>query len=189
MQWQVFNNMRYSNQSFLSSYEQLYTIEQLDEAITTLASEITNDYLNKQPLLISVMNGALITTGHLLCKLDLAVDVDYCHATRYGNKTVGGELQWLAFPQHELKGRNILLVDDIFDEGITLKLIAEYCQQQGAAEVKSLALLDKAHDRKAPNFSVDYIGLTIPDRYVFGFGLDYEGNYRNAPGIFALMHS
>ena len=181
--------MRYTNQSFLSRYDQLYTLGQLEHAIDALALTITNDYQEKQPLLISVMNGALITKGHLLCKLDLAVDVDYCHATRYGNKTIGGDLQWLAYPQHELRGRNILLIDDIFDEGITLKLIADYCYQQGAADVKSLVLLNKKHTRKVPNFYVNYIGITIPDRYVFGFGLDYEGNYRNAPGLFALKNT
>ena len=185
--------MRYSEDTFLQQADQLLSLADITAALEIVANTVSSDYSEyggeNTPLLISVMNGGLITTGHFLTALDLSVDVDYCHTTRYGNATSGGELQWLSYPRQPLQGRHVLLVDDIFDEGITLKLIAEYCVDQGAESVKSVVLLDKQHDRKVEGFSPDYFALTIPDRYVFGFGLDYKGSYRNAPGIFALSEN
>ncbi len=177
---------------FLAQAEKVINLDQIDAALDVIAFNIEKDWgLFSQsqavtPLVVGVMNGAIMTMGHLLPKLTHQIEVDYCHATRYGNNTRGGEITWLAKPQNILKGRYIVLVDDIFDEGITLKQIVEFCYSQGAAVVKTAVLLTKIHDRKVSNFSVDYSGLTIDDRYVFGFGLDYKGLYRNAPGIFAL---
>jgi len=180
--------MQYTDQDFLQSTEQLYSLKQLDESLNKMASLIVNDYLNEKLLVIGIMNGALITAGQLLPKLNLSVDVDYCHATRYGKDIVGNQLEWLVYPRTSIAGRSVLLVDDIFDEGVTLKLIAEYCREQGAKDVRSAVLLNKDHQRKVDHFSVDYSALTIVDRYVFGFGLDYQGNYRNAPGIYVFTN-
>jgi hypoxanthine phosphoribosyltransferase len=131
------------------------------------------------------MNGAMIPMGMLLPELDFPLQVDYLHATRYRNETSGGELQWLASPKINLKDRTVLLVDDIHDEGITLEHIKTYCQDQGAAQVYSAVLVNKVHDRKN-NTRADFIALEVPDRYVFGFGMDYKGMLRNASGIYAV---
>lgn len=173
-------------QAFLSSMDLLYSLEQIDHALTQMADRINHDLANKNPLIIGVMNGAVVTMGHLLPKLTFMLEVDYCHATRYGEDTTGGDMTWLARPNTVLQNRCVLLIDDIFDEGVTLKSIVHYCKQQGATEVYSVVLLDKQHDRKVAHFTVDYAALTIQDRYVFGFGLDYQGLYRNAQGIYAL---
>jgi hypoxanthine phosphoribosyltransferase len=175
-----------STPHFLNQMELLYDVAAIDDALTAMSVLIDTEYENKTPLVIGVMNGAVVTLGHLLPKLSTLLEVDYCHATRYGNDTSGGAIQWLAYPQQSLTNRHVLLVDDIFDEGVTLKHIANYCYAQGAIDVKCAVLLDKKHDRKVNGFTVDYAALTVADRYVFGFGLDYKGLYRNVAGIFAI---
>lgn len=98
----------------------------------------------------------------------------------------GGELEWKAFPQSEIKNRHVLVVDDIYDEGHTLKGIVEYCHSKGAQSVNSAVLIDKQHGRKVENFKVDFVGLNVPDHFVFGFGMDCEGWGRNLPAIYQL---
>jgi len=173
-------------ENFLDSSDLLFDTTSLDQALFQLSLQLNALFLNKHVIVIGVMNGALVTLGNLLPKLNFSLNIDYIHATRYENQTVGSDITWLAYPQTPLKGCEVLLVDDIFDEGVTLKHIAEYCYQQGATAVTTAVLLDKRHDRKVEGFSIDYFALSIPDRYVFGFGLDYKGLYRNAPGIYAI---
>ncbi len=182
------NNCK-DDEEFLDKMDQVYDLSQIDRALDTMAIAIEDHYKNTRPIVIGVMNGAVITMGHLLPKLNFSLEVDYCHATRYGQATSGGDIEWLAYPQKSLAGRQVLLVDDIFDEGVTLKKIAEYCLSQGAEQVKTAVLLDKKHQRKVPEFAIDYAALSVDDRYVFGFGLDYKGLYRNAAGIFAVPES
>ena len=170
----------------MDNVDQIYGMEQLDRALSVMAQSIEADYRETVPLLITVMNGGLLTAGALLPKLNIVLDIDYCHATRYRNTTSGHDLQWISSPQQDIKNRDVLLVDDIFDEGITLQAIAKFCKTQGAKTVASAVLLNKKHNRKVAGFTPDYIALDVEDRYVFGFGLDYQGRYRNAPGIFAL---
>jgi hypoxanthine phosphoribosyltransferase len=99
----------------------------------------------------------------------------------------GGELHWKALPQLALLDRTVLVVDDILDEGHTLQAILNAIKAQGAEQVYTAVLLDKQHERKAnPDYKPDFVGLTIPDRYVFGYGMDYKEYWRNAPGIYAV---
>ncbi len=168
--------------------ECLYTLTEIDAVLSDLAAQLNRDYADKNPLLLCVMNGAVITMGQLLPKLDFALQIDYIHASRYGDKTVGGELVWQARPQTEMAGRHVLLIEDIFDEGHTLIALREFCQQQGAISVACLALADKHHSRKTGQ-PPEYIGLNVADRYVFGFGMDVQGFWRNAPGIFAMAET
>lgn len=165
--------------------ECLYSLADIDAVLDNLAARLNQDYAGKNPLLLCVMNGAVITMGQLLPKLEFALQIDYIHATRYGDKTFGGELVWQAQPQTAIANRHVLLIEDIYDEGHTLIALREYCQQQGAISVACLALADKQHANKAGQ-PPEYIGLQVPDRYVFGFGMDVQGYWRNAPGIFAL---
>lgn len=168
--------------------ECLYSLQAIDKSLDRLAMQLDRDYLDKNPVLLCVMNGAVMTMGHLLPKLQFSLETDYIHATRYGDKTVGGELNWLARPNIDLNGRHVLLVDDIYDEGITLAALRNFCQQAGATSVKAVVLADKQHSNKY-GVQPEYIGLQIPDRYVFGFGMDYKGYLRNAPGIFAVKEN
>lgn len=164
----------------------LITQEAVELALDRMAAEITRDLGEKLPVFYCVMNGALITTGHLLPRLGFPLEVDYLHATRYRGGTRGGELFWRVSPEVPMAGRHVVIVDDILDEGATLAAILAYCREAGAASISTAVLVDKQHDRKAiPDLKADYCSLEVADRYVFGFGMDYMGYWRNAPGIFA----
>ncbi len=160
---------------------------QVHNAIDAMAKAITARLKDSNPLLFCVMNGGLILTGQLLPRLHFPVQAEYLHATRYRQETTGGILEWKLRPEQALQGRTVLIVDDILDEGTTLDAIAEFCQAQGAAEVLTAVLVDKQHDRKArPGLKADFTGLEVEDRFLFGFGMDYKGYWRNAPGIYAV---
>jgi len=165
----------------------LYTEAEVEQAINNMAVEISADMAEKNPVVFPVMNGGLVIGGKLLTKLNFPLEAGYMHATRYRNSTSGHELEWKVRPQIDFKGRAVLLVDDILDEGHTLAEIVDYCKVEGASEVRIAVLTNKNHDRKArPDLVADFVGLEIEDRYIFGYGMDYKGYWRNAPGIFAV---
>jgi hypoxanthine phosphoribosyltransferase len=172
-------------QEVFDTADQLYSLAEIDVAMTELAQQLTVDYADKNPLMLCVMNGSVITAGHLLPKLPFQLELDYIHVTRYGDKTVGGELNWLHKPASPLEGRHVVLMEDIFDEGVTVRRLREYCVEQGVASVSCITLIDKLHTNKV-GLRPEYIGMTVPNRYVFGFGMDYKGFWRNAPGIYAV---
>ena len=156
-------------------------------AIDRIAAEITSELKEANPVLICCMNGGLAFAGQLLTKLVFPLQVDYVHATRYGHEINGVALDWKVRPQIALHGRTVVLLDDILDEGVTLAAIAEYCRQQGAAKILMAVLVEKLHLRKvAPEMRADFTGIEVGDRFLFGYGLDYKGYWRNAPGIYAL---
>ena len=160
---------------------------QVHAAIDALAAAITDQLKDRNPLLLCVMNGGLILTGQLLPRLKFPVQAEYLHATRYRQETTGGLLEWKLRPEANMQGRTVLIVDDILDEGTTLEAIADYCRAQGAETVLTAVLVDKIHDRKArPGLKADFTGLEVEDRFLFGFGMDYKGYWRNAPGIYAV---
>ncbi|KXJ57714.1 MAG: hypoxanthine phosphoribosyltransferase [Neptuniibacter pectenicola] len=167
----------------------LYSEAEVEQAINKLAALVTEDMADKTPVVFPVLNGGLVVGGKLLTKLNFPLEAGYLHATRYRNTTSGHSLEWLMKPQIDVKGRAVLIVDDIFDEGITLTEIVNYCHAEGASEVKVAVLVHKNHNRTptaTPALQADFIGLEIEDRYVFGYGMDYKGYWRNAPGIFAV---
>lgn len=157
----------------------------VDAALDMMAEQIVADLADKNPVVISVMNGGLIPAGLLLPKLKFPLKLDYLHATRYREQTTGKELVWQRSPGEPLNGRHVLIVDDILDEGHTLAAIIEYCQAQEPASLRTAVLAQKEHDRgvRPP---LEYVGLKVPDRYVFGCGMDYKGYWRNLPGIYAV---
>lgn len=171
----------------LAEADLLASEEEMAAAIGRMAGEITSQLQVTNPLLLCVMNGGLIFAGQLLTKLVFPLEVGYIHATRYGHETFGAGLNWIVRPQMALRDRTVLLLDDILDEGITLAGITDYCRQQGANEVLTAVLVDKRHDRKVlPGFRADFTGVETEDRFLFGYGLDYKGYWRNAPGIYAV---
>ena len=159
--------------------------EKLNTALDLLANKINSDLKDKDPLMLCVMTGGIIPVGHLATRLNFPLQLDYIHATRYQGETSGGKLHWLQEPSISLQGRNVLIVDDIFDEGITLLEIDKYCKYKGAASVYSAVLVNKIHDRKV-DYKPDYIGLELEDRYLFGFGMDYKNYLRNINAIHAV---
>lgn len=155
-------------------------------AVDRMAAEITRDLASANPLLLTVMTGGIVPVVWLSTRLDFPHQIDYVHATRYLGDTRGGRLEWRARPRIDLAGRSVLVVDDILDEGITLQAVARYCREQGAADVRIAALVRKRHERNVTEVEPDYLGLEVPDRYVFGCGMDYQEYYRNLPAIYAL---
>ena len=162
----------------------LFSEQDVEAAIEKMANDINNALSGTNPLLLCVLNGGIVTFGKLLTKLTLPLTIDSINATRYQNQTSGGLIKWLLEPETPLKDRTVLIVDDILDEGITLQAIKTYCLEQGATIVYSAVLLDKNLDHQKP-ITADFVGLTVENRYLFGYGLDYKGYLRNAPGIFA----
>ena len=164
----------------------LYSEQEVEMAIDAMASVISGRLHGHNPILLCVMNGGLILTGRLAVRLKFPLQMDYLHATRYRNKTRGADLHWERYPSISLEGRLVVVIDDILDEGDTLAAVMAYCQAQGAREVLSAVLVDKQHDRKTTNLKADFVGLEVPDYYLYGYGMDYKGYLRNAPGIFAV---
>ncbi len=157
----------------------------VEAALDAMAVAISDRLQDQHPVVLCVMVGGLVASGRLLPKLQFPLEIDYCHATRYRGATSGGELVWLARPQIDLRGRVVLIVDDILDEGHTLAQIIDDVKAQGAKEVLTAVLANKIHDRRYKDLRADFVGLDVEDRYVFGAGMDYKGWWRNLPGIYA----
>jgi len=165
----------------------LYTEEHVDNVLDQMAKQITASMAQLNPLVLCVMNGALVVTGKLITRLKFPLQLDYLHATRYRESLTGTDLQWKVYPSTPMQGRHVLIIDDILDEGETLAQISRYCEDQQAASVRTAVLVDKQHDRRSDLLPVaDFTGLYADDRYLFGSGMDYRGYWRNAPGIYAV---
>jgi hypoxanthine phosphoribosyltransferase len=155
-------------------------------AIDRLADRLNQQLEGETPIVLCVMQGGLIFSGHLIPRLKCMLEIDYIHATRYGNTTSGGELSWKSYPDNDLAGRTVLILDDILDEGNTLQSIHQYCESQGASKIISAVLVRKHHDRCVDRELTDNIALDVEDKYVFGFGMDYDGRYRQLDSIYKL---
>jgi hypoxanthine phosphoribosyltransferase len=176
--------------SILEDAKCLYSYAEVNQALDRMSVEITHKLRDQNPLVLCVMTGALITTGHLVTRLHFPLEIDYIHVTRYRGTTRGGDLHWLVEPRQSLAGRTILIVDDIMDGGLTLAAIMDYCKQQGAKAIYSAVMVSKNRKREpGVNFEPDFVGVTTEDKYLFGFGLDYEEYLRNVPGIYAVNHN
>lgn len=165
----------------------LYALAEVEQAIDRLAGELNTTLADRNPLLLCVMNGGIAFTGQLMIRLPFPLQLDYVHASRYRGGLSGAGLQWIHYPETPVRGRCVLLLDDILDEGDTLAGIREWCLEQGAASVQTAVLVDKQHDRRSARLpSADYTALYAQDRYLFGYGMDCREYWRNAPGIYAL---
>jgi hypoxanthine phosphoribosyltransferase len=159
----------------------------VEAAIDQVAERINAEMADSNPVVFCVMNGGLIFAGKLVAKLAFPLELSYLHATRYRSETTGGELFWKAKPEVSFIDRDVLIIDDILDEGHTLNAIIEFCRHAGARAVRTAVLIDKDHQRKAsPDLKADYVGLSCEDRFIFGYGMDYKGYWRNAAGIYAV---
>lgn len=162
----------------------LHTQAQVETALDEMAEKINASIATLNPIVLCVMNGGIVTAGKLLTRLNFPLTLDAINVSRYGNKTSGSEINWLQKPACSLQGRTVLIIDDILDQGLTLQAIYQYCQEQGATQIYSAVLIDKQIAQKKP-VQADFIGLAVVDRYLYGYGMDYKGYLRNAPGIYA----
>jgi len=176
-------------QKVLEDAELLYTRSEINKVIDDISIAITNELEKTNPIIIPIMIGGLITAGQLIPKLNFPLQIDYAHATRYAGGVRGGKLTWLKKPDKPLIGRTILLVDDILDEGITLSEIIKYCYSNGAKNVFTAVLVQKVLANKKFNQNIDFVGVSVPNVYVFGYGMDYCEYHRNSAGIYAVKKS
>jgi hypoxanthine phosphoribosyltransferase len=163
----------------------IHSAQLVSDTVTRLAGEISAQLADKQPLVLSVMGGATVFAGQLLPQLEFPLDFDYVQVSRYGDAIRGGQMTWKVPPPVNVKGRVVLVLDDILDEGITLAEIRACVLELGAAECFCAVFVNKQIGRPKP-IHADFIGLEVPDRYVFGFGMDVHGAWRNLPAIYAL---
>ena len=179
--------MNQSPQNLLANSDEIYSANAVSVAIDSLASQITDVLSEANPIVISVMGGAVVFTGQLLPQLNFPLEFDYVQANRY-HGTSGQDLVWRVEPSDKVKGRVVLLLDDILDEGITLAEIKAKCLAMGAEQVLVAVLSEKILDQDKP-IRADFVGLELPNRYVFGCGMDTYGWWRNLPCIRALKDS
>ncbi len=161
----------------------------IEATITRMGGEVDAALGGERALFLTVMNGALMFAGQLALAIRTDLEFDYVHATRYRGATTGHGLRWLREPIVPMTGRTVLLVDDILDEGHTLKAVRDDCLRRGARRVLIASLCSKRHDRLVEGIAADFNGIELPDRYVFGYGMDYHEQGRNLPGIYALRES
>lgn len=163
---------------------QLYNESEVEAAIDRMAEKINLLLADMNPVLLTVLNGGIITAGKLLTRLNFPLTIDAINACRYRNEIRGGEIEWILKPGTSLLGKTVLIVDDILDEGLTLEAIYQYCREKGAVSIYSAVLVEKNLDRPKP-VQADFVGLQTQNYYLFGYGMDYKGYLRNARGIFA----
>jgi len=159
--------------------------EAVNAAITRLAGEITGALADSYPLVLAVMGGSVYFAGNLLPRLRFPLEFDFIHASRYGDATVGGGIIWRMEPSDNVKGRVVLVLDDILDGGDTMFAIRERIMNLGATACHTAVLTDKDRGVAKP-IHADFVGLNIPDRFVFGCGMDAHGAWRNLPAIYAM---
>lgn len=174
--------------NILESAELVHSAEVVATAVARVAGEITEKLQDSNPVLLCVMSGGVPFAGQLMTQLRFPLDFDYLHVTRYGQDTSGGALSWRAAPWTSVKGRTVLVVDDILDEGLTLAAIRDRMLKLGATECYTAVATEKLNGKEKP-IRADFVALTVPDRFVFGFGMDVRGAWRNLPAIYAVKES
>jgi len=172
----------------LNSAEMLLSEEQVNVAVRHVAQEINATLADAHPLVLSVMGGAVIFTGQLLPMLDFPLEFDYLHVSRYGNEKQGGELHWKVAPHENVRNKIVLVLDDILDEGHTMHAIKQRVLALGASKFYCAVFADKENGKEKP-ICADFVGTTLPERFVFGFGMDIHGAWRNLPAIYAVKEN
>ncbi len=165
----------------------LFTREEIQRKIQELGNRVSTDYAEKDLLVVGVLKGALFFVSDLLRSLRISVRMDFIHCTSSSKSPDGHPVHILADMQENVQGKNVLLVEDIMDSGVTVDYLKRRLLAQGPASLKVCVLLDKP-DRRKVAIEADYAGFRIPNKYVVGYGLDYQDRYRNLPYIAVLPH-
>ncbi|NVD96789.1 MULTISPECIES: hypoxanthine-guanine phosphoribosyltransferase [unclassified Massilia] len=177
--------------ALLKNAEEIFDKQAVLDSVARIADQLNtrfdHDENQEFPLVLGVMGGAVVFTGHLLPQLTFPLEFDYIHVSRYGDDDQGGKVVWKVIPRPTVAGRTIIVVDDILDEGETLAHVKERLLEMGAKEVILAVFADKAIGKPKP-VKADLVGLTIPNRFVVGFGMDAYGYWRNLPGLWAIRN-
>jgi hypoxanthine phosphoribosyltransferase len=169
-----------------ANLEPLLTATQIQARISTLGAEIARDYAGRNPLLLGVLKGAFVFMSDLVRAIDLTLGVEFMAISSYGASTrSSGEVRIVKDLDVAVEGRDLLVVEDIVDTGLTLSYLLANLRSRGAASVKLVALLNKP-ERRLREVQIDYLGFDIPDAFVVGYGLDFAERYRNLPYIAVL---
>jgi hypoxanthine phosphoribosyltransferase len=173
---------------FLENSDPIASAEDVQAAVRRVAGEITGKLAGSYPVVLVVMGGAVIFAGQILPLLRFPIDFDYIHASRYGAETRGADVDWRVKPPASVRGRAVLVLDDILDGGQTMDAIRSGLFELGAASFHCAVLVEKKLKVKKP-IHADFVGLEIEDRFVFGYGMDAKGFWRNLPEIRAMRDS
>ncbi|MDQ1830050.1 hypoxanthine-guanine phosphoribosyltransferase [Massilia scottii] len=175
--------------ALLDNAEEIFDAAAVQAAVRQVADKLNSRFDQPDnaafPLVLGVMGGAVVFTGSLLPQLRFPLEFDYIHVSRYGDDDQGGNVVWKVIPRPSVAGRIIIVLDDILDEGETLAHVKQRLLDMGAAEVVITVFADKALKRSKP-IKADIVGLSIPDKFVVGFGMDVYGYWRNLPGLWAI---
>jgi hypoxanthine phosphoribosyltransferase len=166
----------------------LISRHEIAKAVDRLAREIERDYQGKQPLLISVLKGSFMFTADLIRQLDLPLELDFVRLSSYGPaRESSGKVRIIQGLKTRIKSRDVLVVEDIVDTGTTTSFLLDYLRQKKPASLRLCALTDKPSRRKVP-MSIDYLGFTVPDKFIVGYGIDCDEKFRNLPDIYVIEH-
>jgi len=169
--------------SFQSKPSVLISRQEIEVTVNRLAGEINNDYRDKHPVLVAVLKGSFIFLADLIRRLDLPLEIEFVRLSSYGRgKESSGKISVVQGLSTEVKGRHVLVVEDIIDTGLTTNFLLDYLRQKEPSSIKVCALTSKPSRRKFP-LTIDYLGFTIPDKFLVGYGLDYDEKFRNLPDI------
>jgi hypoxanthine phosphoribosyltransferase len=171
--------------AFLEDSDLIAGAEEVQAAVRRVATEIEMRLSGAYPMVLAVMGGAVVFAGQLLPLLRFPLDFDYIHVSRYGAETRGASIDWKVSPRELVRNRSVLVLDDILDHGETMAAVRERLLALGAAEFHCAVLVEKMLDRPKP-IAADFVGLRVPERFVFGCGMDARGYWRNLPEIRAL---
>lgn len=165
----------------------LHSKAQVEAALDRMAEQMNEELAYSNPIFLCVVLGGIVPLGNLLPRLNFPLEIDYVHVSRYHNDIVGKNLVWKGRPAISLQKRTVIVVDDILDGGITINGVLNYCAEQQAKQIYSAVLVDKVSARLPEGLArADFTGLTVDNHYVFGYGMDYKGYLRNAPGIYKV---
>jgi hypoxanthine phosphoribosyltransferase len=164
----------------------LISRDEIAKTIDRLACEIKRDYQDKQPLLIGVLKGSFVFMADLIRQLDLPIELDFIRLSSYGAaRESSGKVRVVQETEAPVKGRDVLVVEDIVDTGITISFLLDYLNKKQPASVKLCTLTDKPYRRRV-TVPIDYRGFTVPNKFIVGYGLDCDQRFRNLPDIYAL---
>jgi len=164
----------------------LFTSEQIAAAVSRLAAEIRRDYLGKNPILIAVLKGSFVFLADLIRQLDFPLEIEFAQLSSYGRgKESAGRIKVVQDVQTDIKGRHVLIVEDIIDTGFTAAFFLDYLGKKKPASLKLCSLTDKP-SRTQVKVNIDYLGLTVPDKFIIGYGIDWDERFRYLPDICAI---